>query len=412
MGYPELDINLTEEQKAMRDTVRKFGAEVVRPVGIELDKMDDPADAIAKNSPLWNAVRQYREIGLHKRGLPKAVGGMQEDMDPLSAILIGESLSYADAGMATTLGGGATTFYLAALSGDPELLGWAKDFCADTSGELCGCWAITEPDHGSDWAFAVDTRNRDPRVGPTLKAVKKGDEYIITGQKSAWVSNGTLATHATLHVGLDPSVGMQGTGLAVVPLDLPGISKGKPLNKIGLRALNQGEIFFEEVRIPAKYMVVSDPTLLSKGMFRATLTAANTGMSIAFGGLAWAAFDQAHQYARERIQGGIPIIEHQNIRLKLHRMYTMVLAARSVARQTVRYNSSNPPGSLLNATAAKILSTQNAFEVASEAVQIHGGNGLSREYLVEKLFRDARAGLIMDGTNEALAIGGSLDLMN
>ena len=412
MGYPELDINLTPEQKSMRDMARKFGAEVIRPIGIALDQMPNPADVIAPGSPLWDAARQFRALGLHRRGLPKSVGGMREDMDPLSQFLIGEALSYADAGMTTTLGGGASTFAFAAMSPDPELQGWARDFCADTSGQINGCWAITEPDHGSDWASAVDNRNADPRIGPTLKAVLKGDEYILTGQKAAWVSNGTIATHATLHVGLDPALGMQGTGLCVLPLSLPGISKGAPLNKIGLRPLNQGEIFFEEVRIPKKYMIVSDPNLMSRGLLRTTLTTANTGMSISFAGLAWAAFDEAHAYARQRVQGGLPIIQHQNIRLKLHRMYMMVHAARCVARQTVRMNAANPPGSLLNATAAKVLSTETAFQVASEAVQIHGGNGLTKEYLIEKLFRDARAGLIMDGTNEALALGGTLDLMD
>ncbi len=411
MGYPELDIQLTEEQKSLRDMVRRFGAEVVRPIGIKLDRMADPEEVIAEGSPLWEAHRQFRELGFHKRNLPKDVGGMQGELDPLSQLLIAEEICYADAGMSTTLGGGATTFYLAVMSGDPELKGWARDFCEDKTGKINGCWAITEPDHGSDWAFAVDTSNRDPRVGPTLKAVKKGDEYVINGQKSAWVSNGTIATHATLHVGLVPELGMQGTGLAVVPLDLPGISKGKPLNKIGLRPLNQGEIFFEEVVIPKKYMVVSDPSLLSGGMFRMTLTTANSGMGIAFSSLAWAAFDEALKYARERVQGGVPIIQHQNIKLKLHRMYRMMTAARCLARHTVLKNAANPPGSLLNATASKVQATETAFEVASEGIQIHGGNGLAKEYLIEKLFRDARAGLIMDGTNEALAIGGTLDLM-
>ena len=91
---------------------------------------------------------------------------------------------------------------------------------------MIGCWAITEPDHGSDWILG----GNDPQCGPSVKAVLKGDEYILNGEKSAWVSNGTIATHATLHVSLDPSRGMQGQGLAIIPLNLPGISRGKPLD--------------------------------------------------------------------------------------------------------------------------------------------------------------------------------------
>ena len=101
-----------------------------------------------------------------------------------------------------------------------------------------GCWAISEPDHGTDYMIDV----ADPAISPSVKGMLKGDEYIVNGQKAAWVSNGTIATHAVLHVGLDPSKGMKGQGLAIIPLDLPGISRAKPLDKIGQRPLNQGEI--------------------------------------------------------------------------------------------------------------------------------------------------------------------------
>jgi alkylation response protein AidB-like acyl-CoA dehydrogenase len=236
--------------------------------------------------------------------------------------------------------------------------------------------------------------------------VLKGDEYVLTGQKAAWVSNGTIATHATVHVSLEPSKGMHGQGIAVLPLDLPGISKGKPLNKLGQRPLNQGEIFFEEVKIPRKWMVVPDASR-SQPMMQAIMTGANTGMSVMFAGLAKASFDEALRYARERVQGGVPIFEHQSIKLKLMSMFSQVEAARSLARRTAAYNAANPPGSLPHAVAAKGRSTESAFLVASEAVQIFGGNGLSREYPVEKMLRDARASMIEDGTNEALALIGA-----
>jgi alkylation response protein AidB-like acyl-CoA dehydrogenase len=242
-----------------------------------------------------------------------------------------------------------------------------------------------------------------------VRAVKKGNnEYIITGQKAAWVSNGTLATHAALHLSLDPEVGMHGQGLAILPLDLPGISKGKPLNKVGQRALNQGEIFFDEVVIPAKYMIVNDPAIFRGAQEDGGILAgANTGMSITFGGCAWSAFDLALEYARERIQGGVPIFEHQNIKLKLMRMFQQVEAARSLSRRTFNYGIATGGGSMAHAVCAKAFSTQTAFDVASEAVQIHGGNGLTKAYPVEKIMRDARASMIEDGTNEVLMLMGS-----
>jgi len=406
MGYADLDINLTWEQKSMRDLAKKFGQEVMRPIGIELDKMSDPADVIADGSPLWDAIRQFRELDLHKRGFPKEVGGMRDDVDNTSGRLMSEQFGYWDAGLAITFAVASAPFSYAAMSRDPELLGWAKDYCNDKEGKLIGCWAITEPDHGSDWISAPRLDFNDPKTGPSLIAVKKGKEYVLRGQKSAWVSAGTLATHASLHVSLDASRGMHGSGICIVPLDLPGISKGKPLNKMGQRSLNQGEIFFDEVVIPEKYMVVSDPTG-SQALLKSIFTGANTGMSVTFAGLAMAAFDEALKYSKERVQGGVPIFEHQNIKLKLMNMFNKVEAARSLSRRVSAYNAANPPGSTPHAMAAKIRSTEAAFFAASEAIQIFGGNGLSTEYIIEKMFRDAKASLIEDGENSALALTGA-----
>src|SRR5208337_1729572 len=205
-------------------------------------------------------------------------------------------------------------------------------------------------------------------------------------------------------------IGMSGGGVAVVPLNLPGVSKGKPLNKLGQRALNQGEIFFDNVRIPRHYMVVNSDSYGQHTM--ATLTGANGGMSTAFTGLARAAYEAALDYSKERIQGGQPICEHQLVQKRLFEMFTKVEACRALSRAVTVYNSSSGAPSLQHAIAAKTFCTQTAFEVANDALQIFGGNGLSREYRVEKLFRDARASLIEDGTNEVLSLTGARHLLN
>ena len=110
MTYREIDVDLNDEQIALRDTVRKFGAEVMRPAGIELDKLHDPEDVIAEDSVLWDVIKKHREIGLHKRNIPKALGGMMEDVDPMSGLLIGEEMGYADAGLAISLGASGMPF--------------------------------------------------------------------------------------------------------------------------------------------------------------------------------------------------------------------------------------------------------------------------------------------------------------
>ncbi|MCP4750395.1 MAG: acyl-CoA/acyl-ACP dehydrogenase [Proteobacteria bacterium] len=409
MGYLELDAGLSDEVKAMHKEVRRFALEVMRPVGIELDTLTDPADVYAEGSGLWKAMKGYRELNLHLTSIPKELGGMEGELDPSVGALVAEEMGYGDAGLAISLSVSAFPFRLAAMSPEPALQQMAKDYANDTSGKIIGCWAITEPGHGSDWILGTNPKFDDPKCGPELTAVLKGDEYVLNGQKAAWVSNGTIATHAALHLGLDPSKGMQGNGLAVVPLDLPGISRGKPLNKIGQRPLNQGEIFFEEVKIPKSYMLVDDgPTMT--GMAKMILTGANTGMGQLFVGLAQAAFDEALNYAKQRIQGGVPIFEHKNIKLQLFDMFSKVEAARALARRVALYNSTQVPGSAHHAISTKVFSTRTAFEVASEAITIFGGNGLTKEYVIEKMFRDARASMIEDGENNALSIGAAEDL--
>lgn len=407
MNYPNLDSNLTPEESSIRDMVQRFGEEVVRPAGIRLDNLPDPSDVIAPESELWDVHRAYRDLGLHKFRLPKSIGGMAGEASLLSGILISETMGYADSGLAISLAVTGSPFAYAAMSEDKELQDWARAYIEDTRAEMIGCWAITEPDHGSDWIMAGESTSKNPKMAPGVKAVKQGDSYVLTGQKSSWVSNGTISTHATLHVSLDPDQGMHGTGICILPLDLPGIRRGKPLNKHGQRALNQGEIFFDEVVIPKKYMIVPDIAQANAIIGQSIWAGANTGMSVTFAGTAKSALDEAIKYANERTQGGIPIIEHQNIKLKLMKMFQMVEAARSLSRRTMAYNASNPPGSLAHAVSAKALSTETAFKVASEAVQIHGGNGLSKDYVIEKIMRDARASMIEDGTNEVLLLRGA-----
>jgi len=404
MAYPEIDLNLTDEQKALRDMVKKFGAEVMRPAGIELDKLGDPADVIADGSILWDVFKQSRELGLHATSFSKRIGGTAEDMDPMMGILLLEEMGYADAGLAISLGVASMPFTFCQFLPVPELQDLARQYVEDKDCKLIGCWGITEPEHGGDWSLGGDR----PECGPSLRGVLEGDEYIINGQKSAWVSNGTIATHSLLHVGLDPSRGMQGQGIAICPLDLPGITRGKPLNKIGQRPLNQGEIFFDDVHLPKQYMILTPrPASESAGGGSGLFGGGGLpmgSMAVMFGGLARAALDEAISYARHRIQGGVPIIEHKNIKLKLFEMFMMTESARSLARRLQLYNSMSGSSSMLHTMAGKWMCTETAFKVASEAIQIFGGNGLSKEYAIEKIFRDARAAMIEDGTNEVLAL--------
>ncbi|MCP4754611.1 MAG: acyl-CoA/acyl-ACP dehydrogenase [Proteobacteria bacterium] len=406
MAYRNIDMNLSDETLAMQKEVRKFAMDVMRPVGIELDKMSDPADASAEGSPLWDAYKGYRALDLHLLSIPEAFGGMAGTLDPMANFLIAEEMGYGDAGLAVSFGASGMPFGFAAMFAPflPEMKQIVHDYVEDKKGEVIGCWAITEPEHGGDWSLGGE----DPKCGPSVTGELKGDEYIVNGEKAAWVSNGTIATHAVLHVGLDPARGMAGTGLAIIPLDLPGISRGKPLDKMGQRSLNQGSIIFQEARIPKQYMVIVPVEDQMVDMGEIILAGANGGMSVTFAGLAKAAYDEAFNYAQQRVQGGVPIFEHKNIKLDLFKMFTRVEAARANSRRMWLYNNAqtakNEMPSGAHAVAAKCLSTETATYVASKAIQIFGGNGLAKEYPVEKMFRDARAAMIEDGVNETLGL--------
>jgi len=405
MGLRELNIDLTKEHLTLWTETKKFLSETWRPAAMELDQMADPADVIAEGSVLWDVLRKTYELEYHTMAIPEEFGGMQ--MDPLGGALLTELMGWAASDLAVSWGVCTTPYAYAAYSPEPDMQDLVKKFCADKEAKYTGCWAITEPDHGSDWIMFDGDDSGNPDVAAQVRAVLDGDHYVINGQKSAWVSNGTFASHAALWVCFDPSKGMDAGGIAVVPLDLPGISRGKPLNKLGQRALNQGEIFFDNVRIP-KHMMVADTPDMYKFFSNAQLGLANAWMGSVFTGCAQAALEESLNYAQTRIQGGKPIINHQNIKLKIFDMFASIEAARSLSRRVAVYNSNQleqmQPPAVHYSMASKVLATETAFRVASQGIQIFGGYGLSKEYLIEKLFRDARAAMIEDGVNETLAI--------
>ncbi len=398
----ERTFDLDDEHVSLMEEAHQFAAEVLRPVSLELDNLP-PSEVIAAGSPLWPAMRKWYQAGHHLMMLPESVGGA--DLDPLARTLVQEELGWGASDLAVSFGVAALPFFFAAhigtMLGNTTLINEiVKPFVEDTEAKMIGCWAITEPTHGSDELGAGTEAFASTGSAGSCRAYQKGDEWVITGQKSAWVSNGTIATHALLFCTVDAEKGMGGGGVAIVPLDLPGVSKGPPLDKLGQRALNQGEIFFDEVHLPAELMMIGPD--FYRDLLDITLVTANTGMSLLFTGVARAAFEEALDYAGQRVQGGKVIAEHQMIQTKLFNMYVKVEQARAMARGMLLQNSQAP--AVARAIAAKVAGTEAALSVANDAVQIFGGMGLAKGTLVEKLYRDARASTIEDGVNEFLGL--------
>ncbi|MBI5504593.1 MAG: acyl-CoA/acyl-ACP dehydrogenase [Deltaproteobacteria bacterium] len=402
MIHPDFDCELSEEERAVRDMVHRFAEEVMRPIGRRLDRLS-AEEVIAPGSELWDVHRKWDELGI--RSLAADPSAIPPEQLARMTCIIGEELGWGDAGLAVSLGAGDFPSMMAQVSQKPELI------AAFPPGML-GCWAITEPDHGGDITEYVKP-DAFTRLGkPNCVAKREGDFYVIRGQKAAWVSNGPVARAAALYTSLDDGGnGPDGFGVLLVDLSLAGVTHGKPLEKLGQRSLPQGEVFFDEVRVPLSHLVIAAADYPVGADL--TLCMANSNMGAVFVGCARASYEMALEYARQRVQGGTPIINHQAIKLKLFEMFRKIEAARSLNRRVWLYNAKYnsffgaQPGYLPGlhyAIASKVTSTQTAYEVATEALQVFGGNGLSYEYPVEKQLRDARASLIEDGTTEVLSL--------
>ncbi len=398
--YTDLNKNLTPEDKQIKEEVHRFAAEVLRPSALKLDPLP-PDQVIAPSSALWDVFRRAYELGYHSVGLPESHGGL--NLSPVARHILAEEMGWGSADFAVALSASPLPFIFAALAKHQEITeSVVAPFARDKEAKYIGCWAITEPQHGSDALLLDAAQFLHSETAFSVRAREEGDGWVINGQKSAWVSNGTIATHALMFLGTDPARGASGGGVALVPLDLPGVTRGAPLDKLGQRALNQGEIFLDNVRIPKHYMLVT-----GRGYSRilgAVLSGANATMGAIFTGVARAAFEEALEYSRQRVQSGMAICGHQAVQLKLADMFIKVEAARALSRAAIAYNSATVPPAVQYSVAAKVFCTRTAFEVASDAVQLHGGYGLAKGMLVEKLFRDARASLIEDGTNEVLSL--------
>lgn len=377
----------------VQESARRFAEEMLRPIGRELDRMADPAEVIAGSSPLWEAFRRYRELGFD------AIAG-DTDLDPVEKArlmcVINEELSWGDVGLAISLGLSQFHPPWVEMTGDAELI----ERFASPGNTTIGCWALTEPDHGSDTVADLDAWTSDPARRPNCIARRRGSDFVIDGQKAAWVSNGSIADVAVLFCASEED-GTLGGSVFVVPLDLHGVVRPAPLDKLGQRSLNQGEIFFDGVTVPASHRVI-DPDLYQLAL-EGMLGYANAAMGQLFVGVARSAYELALAYSKERIQGGRPVFEHQSVRSRLFRMFTQTEASRALARRVAETNAAGEPV-LQNCIAAKVFCTQTAFEVAHASLQIFGGNGLTREYPIEKILRDARASLIEDGCNEVLGL--------
>ncbi len=394
-----LEEPLSEMEQSVQDAAHRFAENVMRPAAAKLDRLSAEA-LVAPGSDLWNVLQQSAGLGLTMTTLLELPALERARL----MMIASEELAWGDGGLAGAILVNNFPGMYSAIAGRMDMVAYCE-------GKL-GCWGITEPDHGSDMLDADGVlQAADGAYGrPNCIARIDGDKVVINGQKAAWISGAMTAqvcalyTHAEIDGKVRPGL------VIIVPMDLPGVTRGKPLEKLGLRALNQGELYFENVVVPLSN-VIAGPDNYADMVYH-TLAEANVHVGCTAVGIARAAYEHALAYAHTRRAGGKKIAEHQQVQHRLFHMFRKVEAARALVRRVATYNATAPLPALQGSAAAKVNATQTAFEVASEALQIFGGNGMSLEYPMEKLLRDARAMLIADGCNEVLAMKGGSLLVN
>ncbi len=379
-----IDFELSDEQKELQKLSREFSKKEIKSVAYQFDKTGEfPIDILRK---AW-------EMGLMNATVPDDYGG--SGIGVLEAAIIAEEISWGCAGIATSL-------MCNGLSLEPLLMGGTEEqkkkflipFCKDFN---LSSFCLTEREAGSDIA-SIST-----------KAVKKGNEYIINGSK-CFITNGAYSQFYTIFAVTDKSKGARGISVFWVPKETKGISIGKNEDKMGQRASNTAEIFFDDV-------VISKNNLIGKeghGFILAMRTFDRTRpiVGAASVGLARAALELAFEYAKTRRQFGTSIAKNQIIAYMIAEMKEKIEAARLLVHKAAWISDKKRKNSELSAL-SKAFASDVAMQVTTNAVQIFGGYGYMKDYPIEKLMRDAKLMQIYEGTNQIqrlIASGGVLSI--
>ncbi len=367
-----MQIRLSDEHKLLREEVRRFAEEVVRPIAKEID---------AEGRFPRQTIRQAAELGLTGVSVPEAVGGA--GMDTIAYCLVIEEISRvcASTGVILSVNNSLVCDPLSKFADDEQKERFLKPLAA---GEKLGCFALTEPDAGSDPSALRTTARRD------------GDDYVLDGNK-VFITNGTDADVALVFATVDPELKHKGITCFIVPADTPGYSHGIHEYKLGVNASGTTELAFQGMRVPASQRLGAEGEGFKIAM--ATLDGGRIGISAQAVGIAQGAFEEALAYSRERRQFGKPISNFQAIQHYLADMSTEIDAARLLTWKAA-WTKENRKRYSLEAAQAKLFSSEMAQRVTNKALQIHGGYGYIREYNVERYFRDARITEIYEGTSE------------
>ena len=394
-----IDFEITETQREYVQLAHNFAKDVMRPAERELDRYPNPEEVYVSQTFREVLCEAYR-LGFHKMSYPAHIGGL--GLDPLTVALITEELYWGGPGLGQTILVGGFAAHAALMSGKSSLIKeFAVPYCNDTEAKHIGAFAGVEPHVGSDIVYVTD-----PKIRLSTTARKEGDEYVINGSKAALISNGGFATAIGVAACLEPERGIRGTGLFLVPGDTPGITRGKPLDKLGLRCLNQAAVYFDEVRVPKRYLTIRPRGDNWINFVRSFVSFGNLGVGLTALALMRSAYEDALDYAQDRIQGGQPIIEHANIAMKLFDAFQTIEAARCLLWKTAWTNANQFPGDVPTVAAARCFASNQATRITGEMIQVLGGYAVEKGSSLEKYYRDAKLTQIEDGAVDTMALIG------
>lgn len=365
-----MDQLYTEEQRMVRDTARRLSNEVVAPAAAAIDREDTFPREI---------YLALAEQGLFGVALEEDAGGV--GLDAVAACIVMEEIARGSGAVGNAFAIPVEAALFLHHHGTPEQHALIPGIL---DGSVIPATAVTEPDCGSDVAALKTTARRD------------GDDYVIKGTK-AWVTFGQIADVIMVFAKTDPEAGHKGISCILVETDRPGVIRGKSEELLGMHGLAECMVSFDEVRVPATNLIGPE-----HGAFRMAMENFNFSrlmMSSMALGMTQAAMEDAIAYAHDRKQFGKPIYDFQAIQFMVADMAKDIAAARLLIHHAARlYDAGHPIA--LEAAQAKLFTTDMAQGHISNALQIHGGNGYSREFRVERLFRDVRLSQIYEGTNQ------------
>lgn len=398
LSFLGLELGLTEQEKSLQLQLRDFCDAVVNPTAKLIDQL--PASSVGEDALFWEMYSSFNRLGLNVDDLYLSTDKLKANR--LKSIAYQE-LGRGDAGFAIGLMVANYPYVMCRLLGRHDL--------AEKAAGKMGCWIATQPSRGSDVGDIEGTEkpNESRHQPGEMYAEINDSEVILHGESSDWVSLAPVASVAIGYFPLRekqrPLFNKDGTtkGIGVfVPLDADGVSKGAALEKLGQRTLPQGSIKFNHVRLPIDHIIAG------LNDYRASMLSAlcegNHTMAAVFTGCAQRAYELAMEYSHNRIQGGVPIVKHQAVHLRLFDIFRRIESMRAVTKQSFDYNALAKAPHLLSATVAKVHVTENAVIAISECMRLFGGKGLIKSCPMEKLLRDARASVTEDGDNHLLSL--------